>query len=252
MTAQDALFGRLASWHGLSPWGRFLDAGTGDHSLQWILGLETSAWTAVTGAPDRAAGMRQRFARRIRPQDQIVAGNWSDPSFLEGQVFDVVLADYLIGALEGFAPYFQDKILPRLRPHVSQALYVVGLDPFPPRAKTDGGALIVEIARLRDACILMAGHQCYREYPMEWVSRHLEIAGFEVERQERMPILYGDRFIKGQLAVARRKLPYFKDKALAQSMGRHIDTLQARALEHLGRHGRIRFGADYTIKARPV
>ncbi len=40
-------------------------------------------------------------------QDQIIVGNWKDPSFLKGQVYDVVLADYLLGSIDGFAPYFQ-------------------------------------------------------------------------------------------------------------------------------------------------
>lgn len=30
-----------------------------------------------------------------------------DENFLKGRVFDTVLADYLIGAIDGFAPYFQ-------------------------------------------------------------------------------------------------------------------------------------------------
>lgn len=45
----------------------------------------------------------------VKPPDEIVIGNWRDERFLEGQVFDTVLADYLVGAIDGFAPYFQVK-----------------------------------------------------------------------------------------------------------------------------------------------
>jgi hypothetical protein len=38
---------------------------------------------------------------------QIVIGNWQDPSFLHGEKYDTILADYLIGAIDGFSPYFQ-------------------------------------------------------------------------------------------------------------------------------------------------
>ena len=29
----------------------------------------------------------------------MVAGNWKDPKFLEGKIYDVVVADYLLGIL---------------------------------------------------------------------------------------------------------------------------------------------------------
>ena len=43
----------------------------------------------------------------VKPPDEIVIGNWRDDNFLKDRVFDTVLADYLIGAIDGFAPYFQ-------------------------------------------------------------------------------------------------------------------------------------------------
>lgn len=249
---EDLLFARMATWQGSEPWGSVLDAGTGDHSLNWLLTQDTERWTAVTGDESRAESMRQRFGARIRPADRLIAGNWANPEFLAQERFDVVLADYLIGAMDGFAPYYQDQILGRLRPHVKRALYLVGLDPIiHERPRDAGAALIAEVARLRDACILLAGHRCYREFPMEWVARHLERAGFKVAEQARIPILYGPRFIQGQLGVARRKLPLMRDKALADTMQRHIASLERQALEHVRRHGRIRFGHDYVMKAVP-
>ena len=43
---------------------------------------------------------------------------------LAGETFDVVIADYLVGSIDGFAPYYQDQIYARLRPHVTKHLYV--------------------------------------------------------------------------------------------------------------------------------
>lgn len=43
----------------------------------------------------------------VKAPDEIVVGNWRDEQFLEGRVFDTVLADYLVGAIDGFAPYYQ-------------------------------------------------------------------------------------------------------------------------------------------------
>lgn len=48
----------------------------------------------------------------IRPCDSILVGNWMDPQFCDGLgKFDTILADYLIGAVDGFSPYTQDQIV---------------------------------------------------------------------------------------------------------------------------------------------
>ncbi len=41
--------------------------------------------------------------------------------------YDVILADYLIGAVDGFSPYFQDIILDKLRHHLNPGgrVYIV-------------------------------------------------------------------------------------------------------------------------------
>ena len=249
----DSLFTTIERFHGNQPWGSVLDAGTGNHSLRWLYRLTTDRCTGITGDPHRQDRMTRDFAGRMRTNDRILTGNWTDPGLLAGERFDVVLADYLLGALDGFAPYFQDRIFARLRPHVGKRLYVVGLAPYPDRASTPGSRTILEIARLRDACILMAGHRCYREYPLSWVIRSLEMSGFVVEQSESMTIQYGARFINGQLDVCIRKLKYFQDQIMAGAMRMHIESVRARALA-LGevKKGGIRFGEDYVVLARPV
>ena len=197
--------------------------------------------------------MQRDFSTRMRAQDQIIVGNWTDPGLLAGEQFDVVLADYLLGAIDGFAPYFQDILFKRLRPHVRGRLYVVGLAPYPDHAHTPGGEVILEIARLRDACILLAGHRCYREYPLSWVRRSLENAGFEVDEALSLNIRYGARFINGQLDVCMRKLKYFQDPVMANAMRMHIELVRAKALAlHELKDGGIRFGEDYVVSARPL
>ena len=253
----DTLFTTIERAHGDRPWGSVLDAGTGDHSLGWICGLPTRRWTAITGDARRRDRMAERFGTKMRLGDRILSGNWTDPGMLAGEQFDVVLADYLLGAVDGFAPYFQDRLFERLWLHTKPGgrLYTVGLGPYPDQSDTPGGRLILEIARLRDACILLAGHRCYREYPRDWVIRHLTAAGFTVDDAVSVPILYGARFINGQLNVCLRKLPLFADQALAEQMRSHIEDVrqQALALPSLQQKGGIRFGHDYVVSAtRPA
>ncbi len=244
----DKLFETIEQIHGGMPWGAVLDAGTGEHSLRWICSLSSRRWTAVTGAPGRAQRLRQRLAEQIRPVDRIVPGSWADPSLLYGERYDTVLADYLLGAIDGSTPYFQDRLFARLRPHVGRRLYVVGLAPYPePRGEV--GRTIWAIARLRDACILLAGHRCYREYPMDWVIRSLERSGYAVDEAISVPIVYGARFINGQLDVCRRELPHLADPALAEAMSAHIEALRSSALALSEREGGLRFGEDYVVSA---
>jgi hypothetical protein len=246
----DRLFETIERLHAPHPWGDVLDAGTGQHSLRWISTLSTRSWTAVTGDDRRATTLRRTLVDRIRTGDQILSGNWTDPALLTGRRFDVVIADYLLGAIDGFAPYYQDRLFQRLRPHVKGWLYVVGLAPYP-EATDEAGRLVWEIARLRDACILLAGHRCYREYPADWVERSLTRSGYRVEAIEVLPIRYGARFINGQLDVCLRKLPCFSDAALADATRAHVEALRARALAFAEDRGALRFGEDYVVAARP-
>jgi hypothetical protein len=236
----DALFAEIVRLQGAVPWGAVLDAGTGRHSLSFVKSLATTSWTAVTARPNA-------LPEAERPADRVVVGNWTDPSLLRGEVFDTVLVDYVVGAIEGFAPYFQDAFFRRLRPHCGGRVYVVGLEPYG-AATDDGSRIVEEIARLRDACILLAGDRCYREYPRAWVKERMGEAGFVVTSDQAFPIRYGAPFVKGQLDVARRKLPRI-DGVVRGALAARIENVAARASAYLSRVGPIQFGEDYVVGA---
>lgn len=231
----DALFSWFERFHGERPWGDVLDAGTGEHSLGWLRSLPTRSLTAVTVESWRDPGLRA-----AAPAARLIQGQWTDPGLLFGERFDTVLVDYVIGAIDGHAPYFQYDYLQRLRPHVAGRLYLVGMEP-PPR----DGSVLDEVCRVRDACILLAGHRCYREYPRELVLRWLGDAGLEVYDSASFPNVLGARFVNGQLDVARRKLPLFADRDLAARMEHTIEDLRVRALAGVP----YRWGGDYVIAA---
>ncbi|MSP56480.1 MAG: class I SAM-dependent methyltransferase [Myxococcales bacterium] len=230
----DALFEWIAKVNGPA-WGDVLDAGTGAHSLAWLATLPTRSLTALTVEDWRLGELPG-----IAPAARIVRGEWTDPALLHGESFDQVLVDYVIGAIDGHAPYFQYDYLARLRPHCRGSVYLVGLEP-PPR----DGSILDQICRVRDACILLAGHRMYREYPSELVRRWMEQAGMQVSDVRVFPNRVGARFINGQLDVARRKLPLFADRALASAMERQIEDLRSAALAN----GEQTWGADYVVVA---
>lgn len=231
---EDALFSWFERLNG-PVWGDVLDAGTGEHSLSWVASLPARSVTAVTVEAWRMPGLQA-----VAPQARILLGEWTDPTLLFGQSFDQVLVDYVIGAIDGHAPYLQYAYLERLRPHVRGQLYLVGLEP-PPR----DGSVLDEVCRVRDACILLAGHRCYREYPRAVVLRWLERAGYRVRDALDFPNVLGARFVNGQLDVALRKTQLFHDRALAAAMEATIADVRARALDQ----GERTWGADYVIAA---
>jgi hypothetical protein len=244
----DTLFDHIASLQGPRAWGSVLDAGSGRHSLRWVASLDTARWTAVTADPDMAA-----VIPRGRPDvDRIVLGDWTDPSLLAGEVYDTVLADYLLGAIDGFAPYFQGQLFARLRPHVGGRLYVVGLEPLPHRPESPDGRLVTEIARSRDAVLQLVGDRCYREFPLGWVRRSLEASGFRVVSARTFPNVLGRRWIDGQIDMSVRRLPRLPDPALVAPMGAYLEALRRRATAHAEANGGLRCGADHVVAAEPA
>ncbi|RYY42508.1 MAG: hypothetical protein EOP59_09855 [Sphingomonadales bacterium] len=216
-----------------------------------MLGLATERWTAVTGAEGHAAQVHALAAPAMRPQDALLVGNWTDPALLAGEMFDTVLADYLLGAVEGFAPYFQSELFARLRPLTRRRLYVTGVEPYVvARPADEAGALVWEIGRFRDACLTLAGEQHYREYPIDWVLAQLRKSGFTPVAARKFPIRYKARFVNGQIDMCRSRLDALG--GIGQALIAHGEALRDRALAHVEAHGSLRHGFDYVIAADPV
>ena len=161
--------------------------------------------------------------------------------------------------MDGFTPFMQDTILGELKARCAPGalLHVVGLTPIYAQLGAtqyknlkEAERIVVDTARLRDACILLAAHRPYREFPATWIIRQLEKSGFEVITPwKSYGVIWKHATIKRQLDVARRKLPHFADQSVAAAMRGQIDALDASAKKLLGATG-VTYGADYVISAR--
>jgi hypothetical protein len=250
---QSALFRYIEELQGERPWGSFLDAGTGTHSIRWVSSLPTQRWVAVTGSSADAKQVSAAAGPARRAQDRIIVANWANPALLAGERFDTVLADYLIGAIEGFAPYFQEDMLSRLSAVAAGRLYIVGLEPYVSQVPTtDAGRLVWEIGRLRDACLSLAGERPYREYPVAWVEARLKAQGFRVVDARRFPIRYRAQFVNLQIDTCAAGLAQLKDRALADALSAHAEELRGRALAFVERENGIAHGFDYVVAAEPA
>jgi hypothetical protein len=54
----------------------------------------------------------------------------------------------------------------------------------------------------------MAGHRPYREFPLEWMERHLDKSGFEIQQSKKFSIMHSEASILRQLRVGQSKLGY--------------------------------------------
>ncbi|MEO1041745.1 MAG: class I SAM-dependent methyltransferase [Pseudomonadota bacterium] len=248
------LYRYIEQLHGDRPWGAFLDAGTGTNSISWVAELKTERWTAVTGSAGEADLAKSAIGAAQRPQDQIVLGNWADTGLLKGDVYDTVLADYLMGAVEGYQPYFQPYLFKRLRPLTRGTLYATGLEPYvpTPRPETRAGQMVWEIGRFRDACVLLKGGMPYREYPAPWVVHQLQGAGFTVQSVKHFSIGYKDIFVNAQIDIATRRLDFLTDRTLAQALNMRGEALRAEALALIKDEGALRACRNYVIAATPA
>lgn len=70
----DVLFGTIERFHAGRAWGRFLDAGTGLHSLKWVQKLPTASWTAITADTNMKNQILRdaAVAQNMRANDAIV------------------------------------------------------------------------------------------------------------------------------------------------------------------------------------
>jgi len=291
----DALFGCIEAQqrvHG-RPFGKVLDAGTGLHSLRWLSTLQEETnkalpmthLTAVT-ADETMQRNVQREMEALGIQDdtgEVVMGNWfpattektpsttdattstttdngqklyKDSLVLPHEHYDTILADYLIGAMDGFSPYQQDLILPKLTNYLAPhgLLYIVGLEPIPDKVTGDAD-IVCRVRQVRDACILLAGHRCYREYPVNWIQRQVQqTAGLKLVDVSRFPILYRHETILKQINVARSKFPFIKNQQLVQGLTIELDALERQSREATQRspNNRLQLGFDYVVTAEKI
>lgn len=247
------LFRYIHRLQGDRPWGRFLDAGSGRLSIHWVASLETTDWTAVTASRQMAGWVRDSIAGSMRADDRILIANWANDRLLKGERFDTVLMDYLVGAIEGYAPYRQERIFERLRPLVRGRLYLTGVEPYVPfPAKTAAGRMIRRIGSLRDACLLLAGERPYREFPLTWICHQLERAGFRVVAAKSFSNIYRDSFVNQQLDLCVEQLDRIGSPGLAEALHSEIEALRGEALALAATEDGLRHGADHVVAAEPV
>ncbi len=249
----SSLLKHIEKLQGDQSWGHVLDAGTGPKSLAWIATLPSERWTAITAQASMAESAQQALTSPPRPDDRIMVGNWADEALLPGERFDTVLLDYLIGAVDAFAPYFQEALLQKLAARTLGSFYVIGLEPYVPVvAAEEIGAFVGDLGRLRDACQLLARDRPYREYPAQWIAGQLQRAGMTVTDTRYFRIRYREQFLAGQLDICESRVKQLADSALSAALLEHIAHMRRRGEALIDKHDGLPYGRDYVIRAVPA
>jgi len=259
--------------------GRILDAGTGIQSFRYVATLiqqgkaggfgelAASGYTAITASKDMLQDVvREALRLKIFRDGKVLIGDWakgdksyknddavdSEEMLLQGEMYDTILADYLVGSVDSFAPYYQTLVYPRLVQHLKPGghLYVVGLEPIP--ESDEGGADIVcRVRKVQDACVLLMGQRPYREYPMTWTERQLEQAGLKIIDKHTVPHYYEHNDIMRRINSGRATLSKFPSEELAKEMGLLLDDLEheSKEMTKAAEGGKLRLGFHYVIAA---
>lgn len=204
----------------------------------------------MTGAQGHAIQVRDAVDRTRRPQDRIVLGNWADETLLAGERSIQCWPTTCWVQLTALPPITSRSFFRGL---TAQRLYVVGLEPYvTAEPTTTAGKLVWEIVRFRDACLLLAGEQPYREYLAQWVADQLHASGFRVTAAHRFAIRYKQRFVNSQIDMCAPRLAKIASRSLAETLLAEGERLRARAIATINEEGGLSHGYDYVFAAVPV
>ncbi len=244
--------------------GRLLDAGTGSESMRWLASLfdksMIESFTAITADEimhNRVTAQANELG--ISNKGQIIIGNWidgvnkntgmlnfnsrrkkkKDSTILlhqgeEAELFDTILVDYLIGAMDKFSPYFQDVIFERLNAHLRPGgrLLILGMEPISDEGNDGVAKITTDIKHARDSCQLLAGERPYREFPLSWIERTLaKVDGLTVVQRKIFPFKYTYEKLVEQINLGRRRVKNFSSNELKAAMIEVLDELDARSLK---------------------
>lgn len=238
------------------PWGDTIDAGTGPSSLTWLASCPLHSITAVTAnESSKASTLHETKEYLDFSLDKVVVGLWQDPKFLRGQQFDTVVADWLLGSVEYFAPHYQVSLIRRLHKLVKPGgwMLVSGREPDHFKAKNSTGVqMMFDIDNLRDAASLLAEKHPYRELPQWWVEEELVALGFKIHKTNQEPVTLSHEYVQSQIEWAGDNIKLVQDDNLRSALEQRHKAIERRSRETTDEWLDMDYTNNYGIIARLV
>jgi len=234
-------------------WGDVIDAGTGPRSLLWLASCPLSSITAVTANESSKASTLVETKQYLDlSRDKVVVGQWQDSEFLRGRQFDTVVADWLLGAVEFFAPHYQVSLIRRLHKLVKPGGWLLfdGREPDDLKARNGTGVqMMLEIDTLRDAASILSQRRPYREIPQWWVEEQLTTLGFKIHKTHQNPIWLTTEYVQSQLEWAGDEIKLVKDDTLRSGLEKRLEAMKSHATSTMSEWKGKGYGKIYGIIA---
>ena len=242
----DAIYSWLSdrmAEESIGTWGEVLDAGGGFGSMCWLMRQTYRRVTEVTASKSGTYGFdaMSTAAASVDAGVEVVLGNWRDEEFLKGRSFDVVVADYLLGAIEYHWPYGADQMMDRLCAALRPGGYllIVGMEPYEEvldRQANWKDRTVLEIEALGDAAAALAGGTTYRELPERWILHQIRRrADFHVVTSNHFPMRLTAKSLTKQLTFARQQANSIANTGMQKAFLKRIDEMQ-QELKKIGSH----------------
>ena len=206
-----------------SSWGDVLDAGAGFNSMCWLMRQDYDSITEVTATTKGRYGSKglKEAVSKYSDRVQIVLGNWQNNKFFPPQkTFDVVVADYLLGATELHWRYGADTMMDHLLHFVKPGgyLFIIGLEPYETILDRNlpQDQLVLEIEAIGDTAALLAGESTYRELPEHWVRQQVTRTKglYEIVASKQFQMRLTLTSMKSQIGYAKRTAKKIKNTKL--------------------------------------
>ncbi|MCD4785913.1 MAG: class I SAM-dependent methyltransferase [Candidatus Eremiobacteraeota bacterium] len=193
---------------------RILEAGCGaGNTTLFLLERNAAMVLAVSNHPDDLEHCRKIIPGKYRGNVELVNNDLRDLKQVEGSSVDIVTAHFLFNVVN---PFDADTILCGFNQALKPGGLLVVIDYAPFDSFVDDTSFIQrDLWNIENAIsVLLAGKKMYHEYPMDWLSEHIEIAGFKINEVS-IPLQrveWSQVLLMGHIKETRRRLKLLKDE----------------------------------------
>lgn len=159
---------------------RVLEAGCGaGNTTLFLLKGNAARVLAISSCSDDLEHCRKIIPEKYREKVELIYSDLRDLKRVEGLAVDMVTAHFLFNVVN---PFDADTILYGFNQALKPGGILVVIDYAPFDSFVDDTSFIQrDLWNIENAIsVLLTGKKIYHEYPLEWLSEHIEKAGFKI------------------------------------------------------------------------